>query len=257
VILTTVLAANDPTGSANPIHRDDDARALGLKGGLVGGTTLYGYLALAATDLWGEPWLAHGGIAARFRSPVYDGDKLRLVLHDDTGTADRLVELVNDDGTACATATISPPASTAPIETPDADQSAVPSGLPLINYEVLRALPGLVGICFAPVVDGNVATTAQQGFGSVSRDLVGPEALVPASISIMYATFRAEGPRILTGITTRQFRTVSDGQELSARGKILKAWRYKERTYATNSVWVSTSTGLPVMHIENTTIWNL
>ena len=257
MILTTVVAANDPTGSSNPIHRDGDARALGLKGGLVGGTTLYGYLALAATDLWGEPWLAHGGIAARFRSPAYHGDELRLVLRDDTGTDDRLVELVNAEGTSCATATISPPAITTPAQTPDSEPGAAPSGLPLINYDVLHELPELVGICFTPDVDANVATTAQPGFGSVSRDLVGPEALVSASISIMYATFRAEGPRILTGLTTRQFRTVSGGDELFARGKIIKAWRYKDRTYATNSVLISTSTNTPVMHIENTTIWNL
>ena len=255
MILTTVVAANDPTGSANPIHRDDGARALGLKGGLVGGTTLYGYLALAAIDLWGEEWLAHGGITARFRSPVYDGDELRLMLHDDAVADDRLVELVNAEGTPCATATISPPTTTTPVETPDAD--AVPSGLPLINYEVLRSLPGLVGISFTPGANGGATTTARPSFGWLSRDLVSPEAIAPASISIMYATFRAEGPRILTGLTTRQFRTVSGGEELSAHGKIIKAWRYKDRTYATNSVLVSTSTNLPVMHIENTTIWNL
>lgn len=257
VILTTVVAANHPGGSANPVHHDDAARALGLEGGLVGGTTLFGYLALAAIDLWGEPWLAQGGIAARFRSPVYHGDELRLELRGDAIASDRLVELVNAKGTICATATISQPGTQTPLEPPNPEPRAVQTGQPLINYDVLSTLPDLVAIPFTPNTNGDAASTAQPAFGASRPDLVRPDAIVSASISIMYATFRAEGPRILTGLTTRQFRTVSGREELVARGKIIQAWRYKDRTYATNSVWVSTSADLPVMHIENTTIWNL
>src|SRR5689334_10205467 len=71
-----VRAFNTATASANKIHDDDVARALGFRGGLVPGVDVYAYLCHEPAARWGRSWLERGTIEARFLSPVYDGDEV-------------------------------------------------------------------------------------------------------------------------------------------------------------------------------------
>jgi acyl dehydratase len=78
-----VQAFNTATASTNRIHDDEVARELGFRGGLVPGVDVYAYLCHLPAERWGRAWLERGTISARFASPVYDGDEVRV-----TGTAD-------------------------------------------------------------------------------------------------------------------------------------------------------------------------
>lgn len=99
----TLTAHNSATLSENKIHDDAVAAAYGFRGGLVPGADVYAYLAHPPAREWGLDWLRHGGLSARFASPVYDGD---TVVIDGGAASDGVVELAvrNTGGDVCATA---------------------------------------------------------------------------------------------------------------------------------------------------------
>lgn len=254
-----VIAVNNAADSANPIHRDDAARSSGFRGGLVGGMSLYGYLSLPAIDWWQDAWLVNGSMTARFRSPVYHGDELQIRVHPRVAdTADRRVDLVNSDGRICAEALVGPPTSSGPSPVVSSySSSASGAELPLIGYRTLSSLPDLAAYGFCVRVDEElVDAAAQAGLASLGS-VAHPKAVAAASIAIMYATFRAEGPRIHVGLATRQLRPVHYGDSLRARGRIVRAWRFKDRTYATNDVLVIDAADRAVLNVQNTTIWEM
>jgi hypothetical protein len=245
------VAENDSAGSSNPIHFDEQARALGLRGGLVGGLTLCEYLGIPALRTWGADWVAHGSMTARFLAPVYDGERLEVVAGAPVrGGGELPVRLVDADDRTRAEAVLGAPVTSGPV--PDVAAYplvAAPAELPLVEYASLEGLPALTSLDFVPEAGRPAAVPMPD------PDTVPPARIAGASIAIMYRSFRAEGPRIHTGLATRQFRAVRFGETLGARGRIAAAWRHKGRTYARNDVLVSDTDGAPVMHVQNTTIW--
>lgn len=105
-----VSAFNTATASANKMHDDAVARGLGFRGGLVPGVDVYAYLAHVPAGRWGLPWLERGTMAARFVSPVYDGDAVAIT-PEIVGGAMTLT-LRGPDGAVCATATATLPDAT-------------------------------------------------------------------------------------------------------------------------------------------------
>jgi hypothetical protein len=96
-----VQAYNTATESTNRIHDDEVARRFGFRGGLVPGVDVYAYLCHLPIEHWGRNWLERGTIAARFSSPVYDGDELEITgTPDGDGTLDLV--LMGPAGTRCA-----------------------------------------------------------------------------------------------------------------------------------------------------------
>jgi acyl dehydratase len=249
VLLTTITAVNDPGSSTNPIHSDEDAQRLGLRGGWVGGPTLLGYLADAAVRRWGTAWLASGGMDARFRAPVHDGDELAVEVDDahgdPAGAATVQLRLVNAEGVACTVAEVRPPGSSLPVPPePEVGPEPEEEDKPVVSADVLGRLPALTTIDHEAGRGGPAAPVPLQ-------DLVG------ASIDIMYATFRPDGPRIITRLVTTQLAAADPGSVLVARGHVAASWERRGRTYATNSVLLSTRSGAPVLHVANTTIWRM
>ncbi|GAB2592838.1 hotdog family protein [Microlunatus antarcticus] len=242
--IATLHAVNDAGRSTNPIHLDGAARRLGLRGGWVGGPTLLGYLARAASSRWGPAWLAAGGMDVRFRAPVYDQDELRLELTEHaSGGAEAW--LTNADGVMCASAELTAPGGVRSVDPePEVRPEPADEDKPYVSIEVLRGLPDLTTVECRPG-------------GSTPDGRVPLEELVGASIDIMYATFRPDGPRILTRLVTTQLAPVPSGSTLVARGRILAAWESRARTYATNSVLLSDTDGEPMLHVANTTIWRM
>ena len=96
----TVVAHNTATESTNKIHDDGVAQAYGFRGGLVPGVDVYAYLAHLPVREWGPGWLAHGSMAARFVTPVYDG---RRVTVSGAWDDEALDLTVHDGAMSCAT----------------------------------------------------------------------------------------------------------------------------------------------------------
>jgi acyl dehydratase len=71
-----VRAVNTAADSENKIHHDAVAAGYGFRGGLVPGVTVYGYMAAATMEHFGQEWLDCGAMDVRFLKPVYEDDEL-------------------------------------------------------------------------------------------------------------------------------------------------------------------------------------
>src|SRR5207237_6278116 len=79
MIAHRVRAENTAADSENKIHDDRVAAKYGFRGGLVPGVTVYGYMATAAIEHFGEKWLERGAMDVRFSAPVYEGEEVEIV----------------------------------------------------------------------------------------------------------------------------------------------------------------------------------
>jgi len=73
-----IRAVNTAVDSENKIHDDRVAARFGFRAGLVPGVTVYGYLAAAVLEHFGERWLQNGAIDVRFHQPVYEGEEVEV-----------------------------------------------------------------------------------------------------------------------------------------------------------------------------------
>lgn len=78
----SITARNLPEHAGNPIHTDAGARAAGFERALVAGVTSYAYCCHPVLERLGLEWVASGAGEVRFRSPVFDGERLDLVAGD-------------------------------------------------------------------------------------------------------------------------------------------------------------------------------
>jgi acyl dehydratase len=100
----TVIARNNAVASSNRMHDDGVAQSLGFRGGLVPGADVWAYMAHPLIEAWGREWLEHGAMEARFQSPFYDGDEVRVEVEPDPDGGDGVVVVraLNAVGTVCA-----------------------------------------------------------------------------------------------------------------------------------------------------------
>ena len=108
-----VVARNLATESENRIHADDVAQKLGFGGGLVPGVELFAYLVHPFVESWGDAFLRGGGLAARFRRPVYDGERVTATGTEAGPAYD--VSLLGPDGEPRAVGQALRTATTAPL----------------------------------------------------------------------------------------------------------------------------------------------
>lgn len=92
-----LTAYNTATQSENKMHDDAVAASFGFAGGLVPGVDVYAYLCHLPAQRWGRAWLERGTMAARFHSPVYDGDEVEVSMDGDGGLS------LTARGQVCAT----------------------------------------------------------------------------------------------------------------------------------------------------------
>src|ERR1700722_18320939 len=74
----TLRARNSAPSSANKIHDDEAARAMGFRAALVPGNAVYSYATEAVRAALGPQWADRGGVELRFVRPVHEGDELRV-----------------------------------------------------------------------------------------------------------------------------------------------------------------------------------
>lgn len=94
------------------IHDDAVARARGYKAALIPGAFVYGHISRLAVDAWGADWAERGGMKARFRRPVYNGDVLTIAasaLTDDGTRVQAAISASNGDGEEVAVGWIALP----------------------------------------------------------------------------------------------------------------------------------------------------
>ena len=96
----------------NKIHEDSLARALGFRGGLVPGVTVYSWMTHPVVASLGGAWLDHGTFSVRFAKPVYFGEEVTVRTSVAAHSRDEVTiqaRVVNAQDEVCATATMGVP----------------------------------------------------------------------------------------------------------------------------------------------------
>jgi len=130
--------------SENKVHEDGVAQALGFRGALVPGVTVYAWMTHPVVAALGPAWLERGTFSVRFAKPVYFGERatIRATVADRTDeTVSIAVRALDAAGATCATATMAlSPGGPVPAPAGDAYPAApLPAERPLVSRDVLAA----------------------------------------------------------------------------------------------------------------------
>jgi acyl dehydratase len=249
-----VTAVNHATTSANRIHDDEVAVQYGFRGGLVPGVDVYAYLVSAPARQWGIDWLRSGGLAARFTSPVYDGDEV-------TVTGERLgddrvgLTLRNASGETCAEAT----ARRTP-GTPSPDPAAWPAAP--TNPPRLPASPESLaaGTAMAPIEVGFHADRAGAYLAEIGEDLplfadagIAHPGWLLRSANSVFARHVQLGPWIHVASDAAFFGVVHDGARVEIRAVVADEYERNANRFVVLDVLI-TADGHAVQRVTHTAI---
>jgi acyl dehydratase len=237
-----IRAVNTAADSENRIHDNQVAAEYGFSGGLVPGVTIYGYMASAVIQHFGEEWLAHGAMDVRFFQPFYEGEQVAVSITDEESGRIK----IEAASRASATAWLLDAAPSADYP-PEHEAQRVPP-----SPETIR--PG--------VVLGTLTKTLDLSQPSVSAPLeafIGAERLAHPAIILGLANEilmhnYALGPWIHSASEVRNASPARDGDILEARGKIVDAYERKGHEFVVLDVAILNSGSL-VSRIRHTAIW--
>ena len=205
-----VRAENIAVESENKIHDDQVAAKYGFRGGLVPGVTVYGYMIVPIVEMAPE-WLERGSMTLRLMEPFYDGEEVtvRAEAGDDQSVA---VTAQREDGTVCAkgTASIRDAASPTAARLPE-------HPLPAMDQ---RAAPSSENVIPGALLGTVIERLDLSGGRSYS------ERLLQYSNEILARNFRL-GPWIHTASEIENWAIAREGDELSARGRVLERFDRK------------------------------
>ena len=130
----------------NKIHEDGIARDFGFRGALVPGVTVYAWMTNPVVAALGTAWLERGTFQARFASPVYFDEPIRIEASVTERSADAVtieVRAVNARNETCATGTFGLAAGPHPAAPNVADYPAapLPAERPRVSRAILDARP--------------------------------------------------------------------------------------------------------------------
>ncbi len=225
--LELVQRLDDDPRYQGSIHDAAVARARGFPGALVPGAFVYGHISRVAVQAWGEAWIRHGAMAARFRRPVFDGDALTLVAGPLADGDMRRSEVMvrNGAGDPVATGWIGMAAG-APPEPP------LPADLPWRDDpEPLPVAPGgmVAGLTFSSPprrLDAAEIARSAAAFGETepvypALGIAHSGCLMRIAMGDCYRSFRFPAPVILLGVETQHFAPVHAGQVIETRGRVI------------------------------------
>lgn len=108
------MLGNQSYDDHSSIHDDETARALGFQGGTIEGPTHFSQFAPLAYAIWGERWLEAGCLSVHYRTPVYEGDRVRAILVAPDGDGVAAIRMEKEDGSEVLAGT----ASVGPVDAP-------------------------------------------------------------------------------------------------------------------------------------------
>lgn len=258
-----LFAHNTATESDNKIHDDTVARRLGFTGGLVPGVDVYAYLTHPPAEAWGLDWLERGTMRARFDRPVYDGDRVRVVVTDtreDATGRHADLELRNslDERCASATATLpadqarspAPPAPTHWADVPQVDERPPASPDSLAIGTAFGLAPHGFHADRAGIYLDDVRETAEV---YRAERVAHPGWLLRDANYVLSGNVRL-GPWIHVESVAQHFRLVRDGQTVHTRATVSNEWEHKGHRFVTLDVGILAD-GAVAARIAHTAIY--
>jgi hypothetical protein len=254
-----ITARNSAAASANKIHADEGAQAMGFRGALVPGNALYCYVEQAVRSSLGPDWTRRGAAEVRFTAPAYDGDQLTAVARPE-GAGSVAVTLSRDENGQVAVTGRAwlrgdeepPPAVSGFPRVPLPDRPPPFSEAWALDNSELGSLD--------PVLDPADVAVYLAGLGE-RPDAFGAD--VPlAFLARMYAVMMKANvdrtdPSVHTSSRISHFRRVERGQPLSVRGHIDRLFgRRGNRYYVLDMAYLDTGDRV-VMTQRHTAIYHL
>jgi acyl dehydratase len=252
-----VTAFNTATRSENAMHQDDVAARYGFRGGLVPGVDVYAYLTHPAAERWGLPWVERGRMSGRFSTPVYDGEVVHVHAADDGGGG-LVIDVRNAAGDVCATGEASLPDEAGPAPDP-ADWPLVaqrpPEGRPpagpasLEPGTSLGLHPHRFDVAKAQgYLDDVRETSTLYGEAQVAH----PGWLLRDANHVLSRNVRM-GPWIHVGSDAQHLGVVRDGDDVSARARVVREWERKGHRFVELDVLLLAG-DRPVARVRHTAI---
>jgi hypothetical protein len=250
----SLLAHNTATASTNKIHDDEVARRFGFRGGLVPGVDVFAYLTHPPAASWGLDWLERGSLRARFLRPVYDGGAVAVTPHGDGA-----LDLTDDAGTLCATAT-----ATLPDDRPEAPD---PADWPAVDErpDPPTAAPDVLvaGTPLGLAPHGFHADRAAEYLADVRETLplyaaegvAHPGWLLRDANYVLSRNVRL-GPWIHVESAVQHFGLVRDGAEVAARALVTREWERRGHRFVELDV-VHLADDRPVARTVHTAIYRV
>jgi len=219
-----VRARNLAPDSDNKIHDDEVARRFGFSGALVPGVEVFAYAVHPFARAYGAAFFDGGGLAIRFRRPVYDGELVDVVADPLPGGDAWALRVIGADGEVRATGSARGPAAGGPPQV-DIDRfriSAVPAEPPPATREALVA--GTVLGTVVEAAEPGACTDYLTGINETSTLYTDDGIVHPGLLLRMVnaALFRnvALGPWIHTESDCAFLGTAPVGATLSARAVV-------------------------------------
>ena len=257
-------AFNQATKSENKIHEDSVARKYGFRGGLVPGVTVYAYLVHPAVEAWGLDWLTRGTASVVLQKPVYDGDRVRVEPKLD-GPHAYQGEVIDPEGTVCATGLVSLPESApeAPVrrgDPPAPSQDARPEATRSALEELRESGLGSLRITW----------TGERPYDRYTRELEDAPALLrPAEGGfanpafalglanwILSANVRL-GPWIHAQSEVRNHAAIPLGNALVVEGRVVDLFERRGHEFVDLDVDIYLEAGAPVLSTRHRAIYQL
>jgi acyl dehydratase len=132
----------------NKIHEDGLAKAMGFRGGLVPGVTVYSWMTHPVVEVLGPAWLERGTFSVRFSKPVYFDEDVTVsasVASRTEATVTLEARVVDTKGETCGTATMGLPLGPmpAPPEVGAYPAEPLPAERPQVSRAILESCAAL------------------------------------------------------------------------------------------------------------------
>ncbi|WP_262268881.1 hypothetical protein [Microvirga yunnanensis] len=259
--LSLQIRLDDDPRYKGSIHDDAVARARGYKAALVPGAFIYGHISRVAVEAWGRDWAERGGMGARFRRPVYNGDTLRIFATNLSGGPEMRrasISVVNEDDEEVATGWVGLPDS--PGSPPSFSDFRIiprPEVPPEISPGALR--PGLPVTTADRILSETEFRASLRAFGEhhpvyAEPAFVHSGCLMRIAMGDTNNSFRFPAPIVLVSVEARHFARVRPGQRLATVGRITGTSLRKGKYYF-ESEEVVTANGTPVAHFARSSIY--
>ncbi len=253
-----ITARNSAAASANNIHADSGAQAMGFRAALVPGNALYCYLEQAVRASLGPDWTERGAAEVRFTAPAYDGDQLTATARPDG--AGVVVNLVRDEdgqvavaGRAWLRGAEEPPPAVAGFPL-----VPLPERLPPFSeaWALDHSELGSLDLVLAPAGIAAYLTGLGEQPDAFGADV--PSAFLAHMYAVMMkANVDRKDPSVHTSSRISHFRRVELGQALSVRGHIDRLFGRRGNRYYVLDMAYLTEAGEVVMTQRHTAIYRL
>jgi acyl dehydratase len=238
-----VRAVNTAADSENKIHDDQVAAQYGFRGGLVPGVTVYGYLAEAALQHFGEPWLTRGAMDVRFHQPVYEGEQVEVEIAVEANGRARVsigdraigVAWMHDESPSAAP----PEAIIQERREPTVESFAAGTVLGSLQQQLDLATARMSAPLDPAIGDDRLAH---------------PAILLALANRILVDNYNL-GPWIHSASEVRKFSPARDGESIRVRARIEDRFERKGHEIAVVDVFIDDEDGRPIEHARHTAIW--